>query len=133
MSNLTRRPGVAVKPLVSKVAMHIALDYDLTYTADREGWDAFITLMRARFHVVSIVSYRDAAIDWNADLTRLRDELKIPVHCTGGVAKKWWCQTNGVRVDVWIDDSPKSIFENSSMSPEDLAQWRADDKTARAA
>ncbi len=105
--------------------MKIALDYDKTYTADAVFWNAFLQVARAAGHEVRIVTVRDERLDRTAPLVALEDRL--PVIYTRGVAKEWFCThfTDGWMPDIWIDDSPKSIFENSAFSPEGLAAWRA--------
>ncbi len=111
--------------------MKIALDYDDTYSRDPVGWDGFITIMTARGHEVMVVTYRDDRYDQNADLMRLA--RNIPVFYTRGVAKGWWCEQFGPgRIDVWTDDRPKSVYENSSFSPEQLIEWRAANAAAEA-
>jgi NAD-dependent SIR2 family protein deacetylase len=104
--------------------MKIALDYDLTYSADPEFWDAFIVLAYKWGHDLRIVTVRDDRLDRRAPLVKL--EKKIRVIYTRGVAKKWYCShfTNGFVPDIWIDDKPESILNNSSATPEFLVGWR---------
>jgi hypothetical protein len=106
--------------------MRIALDYDQTYTLDPRFWDAFILAANLYGHDVRIVTVRDERHDRTAPLIAL--EEKLPVIYTRGVAKGWFCThfTNGWRPDIWIDDSPRSVLENSSFSPEQLIAWRAE-------
>lgn len=112
--------------------MHIALDYDDTYTLDPVFWDMHITSARLRGHTVSIVTYRDDRYDWNADLRRLQSD-GVAIYFTRGVAKKWWCEQFGPeKIDVWTDDRPMSLFENSRYSRPELAEWRAQQAVSKA-
>lgn len=106
--------------------MKIALDYDKTYTADRVFWSAFVTAAREHGHDVRIVTIRDDRYDRTQPLIEL--EAHIPIIYTRGVAKHWYCTHfgDGFTPDVWIDDKPRTIFENSDATPEALVQWRAE-------
>jgi hypothetical protein len=105
--------------------MRIALDYDQTYTADPLFWDTFIKGCSIRGHDVRIVTVRDERHDRTAPLIEL--ERRVQIIYTRGVAKQWFCThfTDGWIPEIWIDDSPRSILENSSASPEWLTDWRA--------
>jgi hypothetical protein len=104
--------------------MKIALDYDHTYSSNPKLWDKFIDLARMAGEDIRIVTARD----WQHDRTPFLRELegKLPVVYTAGVAKRWYCQhfTDGFVPDIWIDDRPESILENSQATPESLAEWR---------
>lgn len=107
--------------------MKIALDYDKTYTADRVFWNAFITAARESGHDVRIVTIRDERHDRTQPLIDL--EQHVPVIYTRGVAKQFFIQhfvPDFWPVSVWIDDRPRTIFENSDATPESLVQWRAE-------
>ena len=106
--------------------MKIALDYDKTWTADEDLWFAFVRLAKRMGHDIRIVTIRDERHDRTAPLIEL--EKHLPVIYTRGVAKKWFCThfTDGWMPDIWIDDKPETIFENSQFPPEGLAAWRAE-------
>jgi len=80
--------------------MIIALDYDKTYTADTALWDDFIQSAQDRGHSVTIVSmrYPDEKIEF----------VPVDVVYTGRKAK-----ATIFKADIWIDDSPAWIFEDS--------------------
>lgn len=88
--------------------MNIGLDYDDTYSADPELWDAFIDRSIARKHAVYLVTCR-------RDTPENREDVYvsgIAVHrhiFTGLAAKKWFCEELGIKIDVWIDNNPESI------------------------
>lgn len=103
--------------------MLIALDYDNTYTADRHLWNNFIDMCSLVGHTVFIVTARSAERDKNDELRDL--ESKMHVYYCNGVAKRWWCMHNGPgKVDVWIDDKPDNILENSAFPFSELHVWR---------
>jgi hypothetical protein len=91
--------------------MHIALDYDGTYTAAPKLWDAFIALAQTQGHHVYIVTMRH---DGGAEA------LPGSVHAfvngvvyTGRKAKAEYVKSQGKHVDIWIDDVPRFILEDA--------------------
>ncbi len=105
----------------------IALDYDETYTCDPILWDCFIRDAQRHGHTVVFVTYRDKDLDAICeDYPRPPERYGIKIFYTAGVAKKWYMKHFGPKggVDIWIDDSPESIFENSAMTPNALHKWR---------
>jgi len=111
--------------------MHLALDYDHTYTAAPSVWDAIIVFLKAQGHRVSVVTFRDEAHDWTDDLTHLHDVVQVPVYCTRGCAKKPWCEARGIDITIWVDDRPAGILADSTLSPSQLEEWRAADQASR--
>jgi hypothetical protein len=107
--------------------MNIAIDYDETYTADPALWYQFIQLAKAAGHRPFICTYRDDRYDVDETLQFLIED-DVDVVFTRGVAKKWWCEqfTKYDHVDIWVDDKPNRIYENSSLSVEGLRDWRAE-------
>jgi hypothetical protein len=79
--------------------MNIALDWDGTYTADPELWDAFAKLAASRGHRVTVVTLRDSLLE------QVSTELPV-VYCSRTAKRKHF------RADVWIDDSPQWITED---------------------
>lgn len=80
--------------------MLIALDYDKTYTADPTLWDDFIKSAQNRGHVVKIVTMR------RPDETIFA--APVNVIYTNRKAK-----ASVVKADIWIDDSPSWIYQDS--------------------
>lgn len=104
--------------------MKIAVDYDGTISEDVNGWSSAMDILRSAGHDVFIVTFRDKEHDWNTDLEFFYQD-GYEVYCTGGVAKRWWCAHFGPgQVDVWIDDKPEAIINNSVMHPDELVVWR---------
>lgn len=102
----------------------IAVDYDETYTADPNFWYRFMLDAKEAGHYPFICTYRDDRYDVDEGLKFLEED-DIDIVYTRGVAKKWWCEQFGPgKVDIWIDDKPNRIYENSSLSVEGLKEWR---------
>ena len=80
--------------------MLLALDYDKTYTADPAMWDGFIQLAQDHGHEVKIVTMRHPHEPVAG--------LQIEIVYTGRKAK-----ASAVSADIWIDDSPAWIFQDS--------------------
>lgn len=104
--------------------MKIALDYDHTFTADPDFWRLFIEQCDKSGHEVRIVTARDVCHDRTQRLVDI-EKFVIVVYCRG-IAKKWFMTHfgDGFIPDIWIDDKPESILENSSVTPEKLVEWR---------
>lgn len=100
--------------------MNIALDYDDTFTLHPGFWLTFIELAEEHGIDVRIVTHRHPVLD------RVGFFNKTPIYYTNGVAKKWWLEANtDWTPDVYIDDKPEGILNNSDKSKEWLAEWRA--------
>jgi hypothetical protein len=90
--------------------MNISLDFDDTYTKDPVLWNAFIQLAKDRGHNIRIVTFRKKTMT-----DPMLDALakKIPVIYTEYTQKRKFTNDMGWKVDVWIDDSPEFIIEQS--------------------
>jgi len=85
--------------------MRIALDYDGTYTADPLLWERFIDSARSRGHEVLVVTMR-----------RPDEAISIPgcsVVYTSRKAKVAYMADRPGKIDIWIDDSPHWLLEDS--------------------
>lgn len=92
--------------------MNISIDYDDTYTRDPELWDAFIRSAQARGHDVYCVTARSAEYrDERQAVLETIGRIIGQDHCvfTGGLAKRPYCEANGIHIQVWIDDMPEAI------------------------
>ena len=108
--------------------MKIALDYDNTYTADPVLWNTFIQAAFQQGHQVFIVTARNEQLDKNETLQQLNDAGVRVIYCDG-VAKKHIAvmisqHVPDFKIDIWIDDKPESIFQNSAATLEQLVEWR---------
>lgn len=109
--------------------MTIALDFDETYNRNPWMWDRVIDTMRNNGQLVVLATYRHPVEDYDPLFDRLKQN-NVVVIFTDGKAKKPFLEAIGIKVDVWIDDNPKSILEDSAWgkdSPE-LRAWREANK-----
>lgn len=90
--------------------MIIALDYDGTYTADIELWLAFVRNAKERGHrvIVCTMRYEDEGLSIDP---RLKDEVEI--FYTSRRAKKKYMRNQGIEPNIWIDDNPDWLYEDS--------------------
>lgn len=80
--------------------MLIALDYDKTYTADPALWNDFVQSAQDRGHTVKIVTMRrpdEAIIGSPVEVVYTSRKAKAAV----------------VSADIWIDDSPHWVYQDS--------------------
>lgn len=91
--------------------MKIGLDYDGTITSDPEGFYAFAKMMRARGHEVYIVTMR-----YPSECTHIPQEWTTVVNAicpTSRQPKKEHMLSKGIKIDVWIDDEPRAIYQGA--------------------
>lgn len=91
--------------------IHFALDYDETFTADPQFFSDFIAKAKVAGHAVYLVTARrDTEENWeqiDADLTHWG--CQVPIIFTSLESKLTACHRRGLKVDIWIDDDPKSL------------------------
>lgn len=88
--------------------LHIAMDFDDTFTADVEAFLGVIATLERFGHRVYIVTARGREdID---EISRATGLSKGRIYCTGGSAKKWFMNRTDVEIDIWIDDQPEMIL-----------------------
>lgn len=109
--------------------MIIAYDFDETYNKYPSFFDDVLDVALSWGHTVILATYRHPVEDYDPLFERL-ETLGVKIYCTDGKAKKPWLEERGIKVDIWIDDNPKSIIEDSAWkhdSPE-LHAWREENK-----
>ena len=89
-----------------------ALDYDGTYTADKELWDNFIEQARSRGHEVIVATMRYEATE-SEDVIRDLGEKVDRIIFTGRKAKKQAVRMAYKDPDIWIDDNPDWLYEDA--------------------
>ena len=84
--------------------MNIAIDYDDTYTKDPSLWSMFIKQAQANGHKVYCITkrYEELAQD-------IKEQLDIQI-IFAEKSKLEAAHSNALRIDVWIDDKPQSIY-----------------------
>lgn len=99
--------------------MNIALDYDGTYTADPRLWAEFITNCNVRpNYKVYLVTMRYPS---ECEPHFLEKGMKyivgyggITILATSRMAKKPFVEAMGIKIDIWIDDTPEAILMNAA-------------------
>jgi hypothetical protein len=86
--------------------MIIALDWDQTFTLDKEFWLEFVQNCILKGHDVRIVTMRSPEMEDN-ELKEIRK--LIPVIYTSTEQKREYCVSIGWFPQIWIDDSPEFI------------------------
>ena len=85
--------------------LNIAIDWDETFTADPDTWRAVVSTLQAAGHTVYVVTARSPATTWEC-------EQGLPgcqvVACSWEL-KREVCRKRGIKIDIWIDDSPEFI------------------------
>lgn len=92
--------------------MKIALDYDDTFTADKDLWHRFVVNAKHRGHEVRFVTarWKTTPAYTNEDIIFDAHALDIPIIFCEGVQKEDACYDHGFHpVDIWIDDFPVLI------------------------
>lgn len=86
--------------------MIIALDYDNTYTTDKEFWNDFIVNGKSRFHKIICLTMRHPH--------EKIEDMPCEIYYTSRKAKLIWAKDNNIKVDIWIDDRPAWLFDNAA-------------------
>lgn len=91
----------------------IAIDFDNTFTADPVMWSKFIRDARTAGHRVVCVTSRRQTTQNNTLLDEMfkRHGIEIATWFTSLASKTWYMQQVGVKVDIWIDDDPKTLVD----------------------
>jgi len=92
------------------MAITIAIDYDGTYTADPLLWLDFIQKALDKGHKVVCVTMR---LEMEGDSVDPRLKALIPIMYTERRAKKKFARMHGLEPNIWIEDVPEWIFEDS--------------------
>lgn len=85
------------------------LDWDDTFTADPDLWREFVRLARARGHMVTIVTARHG--EKSDEVRSEARALGIEALFTAGQPKISAADSQGLLVNVWIDDMPGLLFK----------------------
>ena len=84
--------------------MIISIDYDDTFTKDKQLWEWFIKKAQSRGHEVICITKRYESMSED-----IKSEMKIKTFFALK-SKLETATNNGFKIDVWIDDKPQSIF-----------------------
>lgn len=92
--------------------MNIALDYDGTYTEDPDLWNTFLENCKKRGHNVYLVTMRFPEEENDIIKLRIRKRVKDVIF-TSRKAKMEYVNNLNLNINVWIDDNPMWIFQDS--------------------
>ena len=92
--------------------MLIAIDFDDTLTLDPVFWRQFILLCRSNDHRIVIVTARVKTLESQMVIQNWCEEnlnsVSIGVWFTSHGSKTDYMMDRGIKVDVWIDDNPRT-------------------------
>jgi len=92
----------------------IAIDYDGTITEDINLFSQIVSLMKKSGHKPIIVTMRYTHEEDNTlNAILQKNSWDVPVYYTGRKAKRDFMFNLGILVDIWIDDRPDWILEDS--------------------
>lgn len=113
-----------------KRKLTIGLDYDNTYSADPECFRAIIRCFQSMGHEVLCVTMRHHELDWLDEFKTLQDKYGVDTVFCNGYAKRKVTQDMGIGIDIWIDDTPRGVDENSPFTDQELIEWRKEQLAA---
>lgn len=98
-----------------------ALDYDGTITNDPETFKSIVATLRSAGHEVYIVTMRHESEvnqieDGQPSIVDQWSTLVNGIIATGRHGKKQFTDKLGIKIDVWIDDSPRSVLTNCTLT-----------------
>lgn len=93
--------------------MLIALDFDGTYTADPEMWDAFIKNAQERGHEVIVATMRYKETESDYVEMCVGNKVNAIVYTNRKAKKSAVRKQTGKDPDIWIDDNPEWLFEDA--------------------
>jgi hypothetical protein len=99
----------------------VALDYHNTYSADPKFWDTFIYMCWMRKWDVYCVTHHTG----EKQNEKLMDSIgKIlpadKIIFTKGEAKMPFCESIGLKIDIWIDNNPVHILHEPDQEPDGI-------------
>lgn len=87
----------------------ISLDYDATYTVAPDMWLAFIKNAPPNVKIYCIT------MRWEGEADSMDPRLLalVPVIFTARQAKRKYAESQGIHINIWIDDMPEWITGDS--------------------
>lgn len=85
------------------------VDFDGTITSDPVGFLVLIDLLKSRGHKVYLVTMRYPSECVNDPLMKEFYDLVDGVIPTSRMAKKEVCDREGIKIHIWIEDTPKAV------------------------
>ena len=120
--------GVMPEPepeqVMSMRAMTISIDYDRTFAADPKMWGEFAKGSAAAGNRVVMISRRPDTPENQVDVDATLGEYKnafSDILLVGDSMKDEAAEAAGIKVDVWIDDSPQYIKNEQRAAPDSIS------------
>lgn len=125
ITHVTKKESINVseKNSITRSVVNIGLDYDGTVTSDYYAFVKLVELFRNRGHKVYIVTMRyESECRQDANFMRLT-EMADGWCPTGRMAKRKYCEQQGLKIHIWIDDNPIAVEKDAidiwgTVSPE---------------
>lgn len=89
-----------------------AIDYDGTISAHPELFKKFIMDIFQSGNLAVIVTMRYDDSSEHIPSHHL-PSMPVPILYTGRRAKQSFCEDAGMKIDIWVDDKPHWIFQDS--------------------
>ena len=90
----------------------IAIDYDDTFSADMKAWTEVIAVLQSAGHRVIMVTARRDTDENREGIKSWLDHFGVegvPLYFTNLGSKLHWAESRGLKVNIWIDDDPRSL------------------------
>jgi hypothetical protein len=87
--------------------MNVAIDYDHTYTLNPNLWNQIIKIFKQQNNNVYCVTKRYQ--DNSEDIVKAFANIDVPI-IYALKSKLEAVSEAGIKIDVWIDDKPQSIY-----------------------
>ncbi|OUV23551.1 MAG: hypothetical protein CBC55_00755 [Gammaproteobacteria bacterium TMED95] len=104
--------------------MHFGIDFDETINRDISLWQDIISTIISADHQVSIITIRSNKYG-NDDIECFANFANVPVIYTHGCQKETFTDAIGLKIDIWIDDSPLFIPKCDAMPNVVLSEYRS--------
>lgn len=101
--------------------MNIMIDYDKTFTANTFMFAQLILMMQMHKNKIFLVTSRDEN-DVVEHIDFFNDKGVEVIYCDYR-AKRKVCEERGIKIDVWIDDTPYYI--DHDFLEDEADKWRA--------
>jgi hypothetical protein len=108
-----------VTTVVGRKRMNIAIDFDDTYTRDPFFWNIVIAHAFNRGHKVYCVTARADKNDQEVlgSIGKVVGEANC--YFTAMQGKRAYMYANGIKIDVWVDDTPDMIVRGIDVDVND--------------
>jgi hypothetical protein len=101
-----------IEPPPAKRRLVIAIDYDDTYTADPVLWAAVVAVLASSHEVICVTARRCTAENRNELRRNLPPQIETII-LAYDMPKRMAATRAGFAVDIWIDDRPHAIGEET--------------------